>query len=863
MAHPAIPIRDLVGSRIGRFVIKARLGGGGIGEVFLGDDILLKRQVAMKVIRREHSLDTKFRERLLKEAERASQLNDDHIARIYDVVEQDERIFLVMEYVEGQTLRSRLHEPLSLGQFFSIAEQCLSGLAVAHGRGILHCDVKPENLMITPSGAVKILDFGFARHVTTAETKDSLSVVVAGGTPGYMAPEVALGSTPDERADIYSLGIVFYELLAGRRPSSGRVLSSASRRQESDPIRRDLPAGLARVIARMMAREPADRYANCDDILADISAIRAGRIPRVQKDIIHHVLHRWRRVPPLLGLALLVLLLLYTPRWRGLAPFMSTNPGGRELVVLPFQPADSADSNSRAFADGLTETLSAKLGQITERYPLQVVPVSEVRSQNVSDARGARTLLGATMVLRGSLQRSGNAVRVSYSLVDTRSLRQIHAGVITADEANAFAVQDLVIEEVLGRLDIELEKDDRRRMLSHGTVQAEAYEDYLRGRGYLQQYDRKENLENAIAAFEKSLAEDPAFALAYAGLGQAHIQMYALAHNPDSVASANEACRQAVQLDDSSPDAEICLGTLFNATGKYQEAAKHLERALKLNGNRDEAYRELSAAYERMKRLDDAESLLKRAIALRPQYWGGYKWLGRFYSSRGRYDEAIAQFKRVIDLAPDSIGGYSNLGGVYVLQGNHAAAIAALEKSTAIQPTAPALSNLGALYFYDHKYEIAAEDYARAAVLNPKQYVIFGNLAEAYAQIPGKQNESRSNYGQALRLAEEWLAVNSKNAAVRMDAAVYAAMLGERAKAESYRKSGLKLSAQNPQAWHRSALVLAQFHEDSQAIGQLRRALQAGLSTTEITNNPAWQRFSLYPEFRAMIAKYQTKQGKR
>jgi eukaryotic-like serine/threonine-protein kinase len=859
MAYPAIQIRDLVGSRIGRFAIQSRLGGGGMGEVFLAEDLLLKRRVAMKVIRWEHGQDPKFREQLLKEAERASQLNDEHIARIYDVVQENDRIFLVMEYVEGQTLRARLSDPFLPHDFFSFAEQCLCGLQAAHQHNILHCDLKPENLMITPSGVIKILDFGFARQLQTSETRDSVGLSIAGGTPRYMAPEVRIGKIPDERADIYSLGLVFYELLAAVRESCIGIRSSADGRSEQKAeVTRELGSGLELVISRMLASEPAQRYPSCASVLADLRAVRTGRKPALGKTSLLGRPIPWRKMSPALGASILALLLLYNSPWK--LPSSRTPAGSsRELVILPFQPADAADSNSRAFADGLTDTLSAKLGQVSDRYPLQIIPASEVRAQKVVDAQRARTMLGATLVLHGTLQRSGDTVRVSYSLVDTRSLRQMHSGVITADAANAFAVQDRVIQEVLSGLDIELAKDDRGRMLSHGTTHAQAYGHYLRGRGYLQQYDRREYLANAIAEFEETVAEDPQFALGYAGLGQAHIQMYLLARSADSVGKASAACNRAVQLDPGNPDAEICLGMLSNATGKYEEAARHLERALQLDSNRDESYRELAMAYERMKRLDDAELLLKRAIAVRPQYWAGYKWLGRFYSSRGRYDEAIAQFKRVVELAPDSIGGYSNMGAVYIVQGNHAAAIAALEKSIAIQPTAPALSNLGALYFYDHKYRLAAEAYARGAAMSPNQYVIFGNLAEADAQIPEKQPESRANYARALKLAEEWLAVNPEDGPVLMDAALYAATLGQKEKALEYRKSGLKLSAKNPQAWHRSALALASLHEDKLALADLQRALRAGLSASEITNNPAWQRFSAYPEFVTMTTEAQQK----
>jgi eukaryotic-like serine/threonine-protein kinase len=858
----AVKISDFTSDRTDRFVIQAKLGSGAMGEVFLAEDRLLKRRVALKVIRLDRSQDPAFHHRMQKEAERASQLNDAHIAGIHDLIEQDGRLFLVMEYVEGQTLREKLREPLATAEFFSIAEQCLAGVAAAHQHGIVHCDLKPENLMVTPQGTIKILDFGFAQPTPQAGATETLSCATLGGTPGYIAPEVLLGGTPDERSDIFSLGIVLYEALAGHHPfrvdpatsTSGRIL-----RCDPPPLPPSAPAEMNVVLALMLAKEPAQRYQRCTDVLEAVRSIHAGRglVPERQ------LANSWPRRGIWLAITVFLIVLISMLLQGSLLrmPWSATpvNASSRQLAVLPFETT-MQDANSRAFAGGLTETLAAKLGEIADRYPLEIVPAAEVRTHSVQDAQHARSLLGATLVLEGSLQQSGNTVRISYSLVDTRSLRQLHSGVITADNGNIFAVQDRVIGEVLKKLDIELAKEDRGRMEKHGTAQPEAYDYYLRGRGYLQDYDRVDSLENAVAGFRRSLELDPEFALAYAGLGQAFLHKYALARSPESLEAANAACQHSAQLDPSGPDAEICLGMLFNATGRYDAAEQHLERALKLDSARDESYRELAIAYEGQKRLGDAESLLKKSVALRPHHWAAYKWLGRFYETHGRYGEAVDQFKRVVELAPDSIDGYSNLGAVYLEQGKYAEAIDVLERSIKIQPTASALNNVGAVYFYQRRYAEAARSYELAAQQTPDDYRIFGNLGEVYGQISGKQEESRRNYTQALKLADQRLSANGRDGAALLDAALYAAMLGQNAKAEEYRKSGIVLSGQDPEARFNSALVLAQMHQDIRALAELDRALAAGLPASEVADNPAWRRFAANPGFIALMAKSQKKQ---
>jgi eukaryotic-like serine/threonine-protein kinase len=851
MGQPAQTIFDLA-SRGKRFAIKSRLGSGGMGEVFLAEDTVLKRPVAMKAV---HDQDS---QRLLREAERASQLNDEHIARIHDLVEHEGRRFLVMEYVEGETLRARLSRgTLSIAEFFSVAEQCLSGLATAHGHGIVHCDIKPENLMVTPSGVVKILDFGFARMAYNPLNTETISAAALGGTLAYLPPEVLMGALPDERSDLFALGVTFYEALAGHRPFRVNALGQAGRffQVEPAPLPSAVPEAVRHLITRMLARDPEERYQSCEDVLLALRNLREEQPARRKSG------RFTSRVRVLVILLVAISSAGVVARRANVSWPWSPPPvaaSSRLLVVLPFKAA-SEDANARAFSAGLTETLVAKLGQIADRYPLEIVALSEVRAQKISDAQQARSILGASMVLEGSLQVSGSAVRVVYNLIDTHSRRQIHSGVVTADYANPFAVEDRVINVVLNDLDIELATADRGRMQAYGTTQPAAYEDYLRGRGFLQDYDRPENLDLAVAAFERSLKADPRFALAYAGLGQTSYYRYSKTHSPQSLEDAKSACSRAIELDSGGPDGEFCLGMLLNSTGDYENAAQHLERAIKLDGRRDDFYRELGRAYEGSKRLSDAEGLYKRAIFIRPQYWAGYKWLGRFYFDHGRYPEAIEQFQHVVALAPDSFSGYSNLGAVYTVQGNFDAAVKELERSTSIRPTAAGLSNLGAVYFYKRNYAGAARSYEAATQMAPNDYVILGNLGEAYRQLPDKQQESRASYDQALKLAEQQLKVNASDSVTLLNAALYAANLGQKIKAEQYRRSGLKLSARSndPQARLRSAQVLAQLRRDSAAIAELEQALKSGVSASVVVNDPSWQRFNVYSRYTALMARAQ------
>ncbi|MGP0017351.1 MAG: protein kinase domain-containing protein [Candidatus Sulfotelmatobacter sp.] len=292
-ASGAGPQTDLTGTTLGRLRVVGRLGAGGMGEVWRAEDPKLQRTVAVKRVSVRGTGDRDEAARLLREGQRLSALNHPNIASVYDVLEQDDEIFLVMEYVEGQTLRQRLSHPINLNQFFDIALQCADALTAAHERGILHSDVKPENVMLTESGQVKLLDFGVARRLagrggtSTAATQTISAAAPVGGTPSYMAPEVLLGSLPDFRADIFSFGVVLYEMLGGRHPFLGAtstVTAMQILQQEATPLDklgRAVPAPLAQIVAKALHKKPDERYQTPRELAADLRAVRLGSRPAI------------------------------------------------------------------------------------------------------------------------------------------------------------------------------------------------------------------------------------------------------------------------------------------------------------------------------------------------------------------------------------------------------------------------------------------------------------------------------------------------------------------------------------------------------------------------------------------------------
>jgi serine/threonine-protein kinase len=863
----ARPARGELRGKIGdRFVIVSCIGCGGMGEVYSARDTRLNKLVALKRMSSELHADPVSRQRFFHEAERASQLVDRNIAACYDVVEDDGELILVMEYVEGQTLRQRLERRLSLEEFLNIAVQCASGLAGAHEHRVLHCDLKPENIMLTPSGQAKLLDFGLARHFVrpTDDTTSVSALARVGGTPGYAAPEVLCEHAVDERADIFSLGVVFYEMLTGIRPFHAETAVGMAARilqDEPAPVRRlnpKVPLELEWIVSRMLLKDPRKRYATASEVLADLRRLRAAtsrvliffrylsKVASTKRGL------RWAMLLALF----LVLLPPAIPRvgaWLGRLVNGVDMPENKHLAVLPFK-VTGADPSRRAFSDGLAAALSAQLASLSDHHKLEIVAPSEVRSQNVTTAQQARRAFGANLVVEGEMSWSDEAVRISYTVTDPVTQRQLRADTLTASVGDPFGLEDRVAQSALRSLELELDAQELERFGARGTSQPAAYDFYLQGRGYLQDFHKAENLQNASTVFQHALERDPNFALAYAGLGETYWYQFQLTHDSGWVEMSVAACQKAVDLVPSAAEGHTCLGVAHNGTGKYEQAAQHFQKALRLNPNDDAAYRGLADSLERRGEAGEAEQVYRKAISLRPNYWAAYNYLGLFYWKQGRYREAEQQFEQVTRLEPDNVRGFSNLGAMQILEDRYGDAIPTFQRAVAISPTADAYSNLGTAYFYTQRYAEAAAAYTKAAELDPRDFLIQGNLGDCYYWTPGQRPAAGDAYRKAIALATEAARVNPRDASLTIKLAKYHAMLGEKDQALATLARGLKIDARNPETLFEIAIVYQQTGNSQSALAWLAQSLAAGFSPASVRDDPAFAPLHNDPRFLKLMS---------
>ena len=841
----------MIGKIVSHYRILEKLGGGGMGVVYKAKDTKLNRFVALKFLPPHLNLDSDAERDLISEAKAASAFDHPNICTIYEIDKTtDNQLFISMACYEGETLKKKLKNgPLSLALVLDYVTQIANGLDQAHKKGIIHRDVKPANIFITNDGIIKILDFGLAKE--TSQT-DATVIGAISGTIAYMSPEQIKGQQNNLSTDIWSLGVVVYQMLTGELPFKGdyeQAIVYSILNEHPEPITKFVekcPLEIADFTNKLLEKDPANRYSSIEMLLNDLKVLKNAKSNGFNSESKNkNPLKKKYHIKKSIALASLFIMLIVSslfiqPQWQQIKTALGISSPSDELhvLILPFTNI-GGDSDKQAFCDGLMETLSSKLTQLEKvKRSLWVVPASEVIRNKINSPDEAQRAFGVNLAVTGSLQFMNDLYRLTLNLVDAVHLRQVSSAVIDIKAPNISGLQDKSVIKLLEMLHVELNPELSDVIQEGTTSNPEAYEYYVQARGYLQRYENNENIDNAINSFKHSINSDTLYAVAFAGLGESYWRKYEFTKDTKFAEMAIQKCEYAFQLDSFLVPVNVTLGMIYAGTGRNDLALKQYNRALSNDPSNAAALRGLAKTNESLKNYDQAESIFKKAIKTKPLYWAGYNDLGVFYYKNGEYKKAIDPFKMVIKLTPDNYRGYNNLGGIYYMLEKWTAAREMFEKSLTIKKSYKIYSNLGTLYYIEGKFRSASHAYEAALKINSKDYLTWGNLAAAYFELVEKKDKAIQTYMQAIKIGEKQLKVNPNDYDIISNIASYYADIGNKSKSLDLLQKSLKMAPDDVQVNYRAATIYEQLGDRDQAVFWIARAIKNGYSISDIENQP-------------------------
>jgi len=838
----------LIGETVAHYRIVRKIGGGGQGVVYEGENLRLHKRVALKFLPDNYLKDQAALERFRREARAASACNHPNICVIHDIGDHEGRPFIVMELLEGQTLRERIADGLlPSGDVVELGMQIASGLEAAHAKGIVHRDIKPANIFISEfasgqlsqPGQAKILDFGLAKvaprgfaqaagqSLTISDEMILTSPGVAMGTVAYMSPEQALGEEMDERTDLFSLGVVLYEMATGSRPFTGKTSVAVhdailhATPIPPEKLNPEVPARLSEIILQALEKDRKRRYQSAGELRVDLEEVKAGRrvLPR-----------RVRRAVKLAALAAMVLA-------AGAAVLMVRPPRvplEKRIAVLPVEvtgkderQAYTSMSPEQAAAAGLAENITSKLTQIDGAKGKLVA----MRATGSKD-------YGANLAITGSTERRGERLRVTLKLVNTATQGKIDSRTVELGAADSRAA----IRGVIEMLSLSVPQEMTKAIEAGGTANPAAYRAYLEGMGYLSRYDMSGNIDKAIKSLTQATGLDRGYAGAFAELGRAHWRKARSWSNAQEKELALQNIREAIRLAPNLGEAHVRLSEIYAGANRTAEAMREAQSVLELDPGNADAYRILGDIYKGKKLNDRAEAEYQRAVRLQPGDWFNQLSLGLFYMNLpGRNQEARAALEAGDKLTPHNRTVNRNLTILNMREGKFREASDWFAKDLQSEPNSGEYGQLGAAYYYQRRYEEAAAAFNLGLGIDPNLYYLWGNLGTIYQHLPGSEQKAQQAFHKAIVGAEARLKVVESDVDAHADLAQYWAELG-------YGKKALEEISRIPESSRvgvADRLVLAY-----ERTGNRRRAVEAIRALPP--GSPEWPSLRNDPELESL-----------
>ena len=637
----------MIGKTISHYKILEKLGEGGMGVVYKAQDTKLDRVVALKFLPHDLTADAAEKERFVHEARAASALDHPNIATIYEIDEKEGECFISMAFIEGKSIKAMIREKmLSLEEILNFSIQIAEGLNAAHLKNIIHRDIKSENIMVTPGGIAKITDFGIAK-LKDADPLAGDGVVL--GTLEYMSPEQVQGLPVDARSDIFSLGVVMYEMMTGELPSKGEhttaLIYSIMMETPSylDTFREDISEEFQQIMDKALHKEVTERYQNAGELMADLK--------KLQKD------------PDLW--------------YKGTA---KKEAESRPSVAVMYLENLGGGKEDDYFVAGMTEDIITDLCNIEGLRVLSRSDVLPFRGQPVN-VKEIGKKLSVDYMLEGSVRKVQNQLRINAQLVKVSDGFHLWAERFDQELKNVFDLQAEVAHKIASALKVKLQPNEIVQMSKKPTFSVEAYDYYLRGRDYYWKLNRKD-IEFAVLMYQKALDIDGDYALAYAGMADAYVFMYEAYIDRSLVVleEAERSSRKALEIDLQLPEAHRSLGRTFMFQKKTEDAIREFEKAIHLKPNCYDACRTLGWIYEELRSYDEAIRWAQKTLEIRPLDKEALVLLGITHYDQGQYDKALEVFLKATDVAPDYSTAFYYIGSTYLRQGKFDLALERFQK---------------------------------------------------------------------------------------------------------------------------------------------------------------------------------------
>ena len=775
--------------RISHYRILKKLGAGGMGEVYLAEDLNLGRQVAVKVLTHELTDNPEHLRRFEREARAASALNHPNILTVYEIGEADGAHFIATEFIEGESLSQRMKRgAMELAEVLDIGIQVASALAAAHEARIVHRDIKRDNIMVREDHLVKVLDFGLAKlvqqeaheldseGVTKALLKTTPGVVL--GTAEYMSPEQARGLEVDERTDIWSLGVVLYRMVTGKTPFKGGTMSdviASILKTDPPPLVNEagpVPRELEQIISKALRKNREDRYQHIKDLLIDLKdckqelefssrlgasvsrkqgswqSTRSAEVETSVATDVHptsraqYIVNKIKRHKLGAAAALVVLIGLVTIGALAYVRYFAAadQTGIDSLAVLPFVN-DTGDSEMEYVSDGLSESLINNLSQLPGLKVIARSSAFRYKGKNANAEEVARAL-GVKAILTGRILRHGETTQISVELVNASDKTQIWGAQYNRSGKDVMAVQQEIAQEISRNLRLKLSSAEQSRLGNLHTANAEAYELYLKGRFYWNKRTG-EALKQSVDYFNQAIEKDPNYALAYVGLADAYIVIpfFSVGSPQDTYPKAKAAARRALEIDDSLAEAHTALAAvLLDYDWNLPASNSEFERAIELNPN----YANAHHWYARenltiMGQYDRAVAEMRRAQELDPLSLIINANYGKAYFNARRYDEAIQQLRKTIEIDQSFFVAHHYLGSAYAMKGDYADALAEYKKAHELNEYDPhVIALIGRLYAVTGNRAEALKMLAQLKSIAAERYVADYSIALVYAALGEK-----------------------------------------------------------------------------------------------------------------------------